>query len=74
MSKSIPEEITVAKLSMEAARIALEALFEKIDALPRSEKVIATDGLQEACSKLRAAQAVVALLEARARQASGEHV
>jgi hypothetical protein len=70
MPKTIPDEITVAKLSMEAARVALDALFEKIDALPRSEKVIATDSVQEACSKLRAAQAVLAELEADARRAA----
>jgi hypothetical protein len=71
MPNSIPDEITVAKLSMEAARIALEALFAKIAALPRSEKVIATDGVQEACSKLKAAQAELAQLEASARKAMG---
>jgi hypothetical protein len=71
MPKSaVPDEVVVAKLSLEAARVALEALFEKIQALPRSEKVIATDKVQEACDRLRAAQDVLAQLEASATGAS----
>lgn len=52
----IPDEIAVAKLSIEAARIALESLFAKMSTLPRSEKVIVTDTVHQACSRLQAAQ------------------
>jgi hypothetical protein len=62
MARSIPDEIVVAKLSIEAASVALDALFEKMNALPRSEKMIATDKLQEACKRLRAAQELLAQL------------
>lgn len=63
MSSDIPNEVAVAKLSIEAARIALESLVEKIVAQPRSEKMIATDTVQEACARLKAAQALLAQLE-----------
>lgn len=63
MPKQIPDEIAVAKLSIEAARIALESLLQKMSALPRWEKVIATDKVQEACATLQAAQAVLKQLE-----------
>lgn len=63
MSSSIPNEVVVAKLSIEAACIALEALFEKIEAQPRSEKMIVTQTVQEACARLKAAQALLAQLE-----------
>lgn len=63
MSDDIPNEVVVAKLSIEAARIALETLFEKIEAQPRSEKVIVTETVREACARLKAAQALLAQLE-----------
>ena len=63
MAYKIPDEVAVAKLSIEAARIALESLFEKMNALPRSEKMIATDKVQEACARLRSAQEVLKQLE-----------
>jgi hypothetical protein len=63
MSHKIPDEVAVAKLSIEAARIALESLFEKMSALPRSEKIIATEVVQQACATLRSAQAVLKQLE-----------
>lgn len=59
MPHKIPDEVTVAKLSIEAARIALESLFEKMGALPRSEKVMVTDTVREACARLQAAQDVL---------------
>lgn len=65
MSKKIPDEMLVAKLSMEAASIALESLFEKMKTSPRSEKVIATDPVQEAISRLRVAQGLISDLETR---------
>lgn len=67
MSKSsVPDEVVVAQLSIEAARVALESLFEKMKSLPRSEKVIATEKVLEACSRLKAAQEMLNQLEASA--------
>ena len=63
MPGKIPDEVAVAKLSIEAARIALESLFDKIKAQPRSEKMIVTEHVQEACVRLKAAQALLAQLE-----------
>ncbi len=63
MPNKTPNEVTVAKLSIEAARLALESLFEKMKALPRSEKIIANEVVQEACATLRAAQDVLKQLE-----------
>lgn len=62
MSK-VPDEIVVAKLSIEAARIALESLFEKMNALPRSQKMIVTDTVHDACQRLQAAQDLLKELE-----------
>lgn len=59
----IPDEIAVAKLSIEAARIALESLFTKMSALPRSEKVIVTETVHDACTRLQAAQDLLKQLE-----------
>jgi hypothetical protein len=66
MPGKIPDEVVVAKLSIEAARIALESLFEKIKAQPRSEKMIVTETVQEACGRLKAAQALLSRLELEA--------
>ena len=63
MPKNIPDEVVVAKLSIEAARTALESLFERMRALPRAEKVIVTETVHEACLRLKAAQALLAGLE-----------
>jgi hypothetical protein len=63
MPNKIPDEVIVAKLSIEAARVALESLFEKMKTQPRSEKVIATETVHEACSRLKAAQDLLARLE-----------
>lgn len=59
----IPDEIVVAKLSIEAARIALESLFEKMSALPRAQKMIVTDKVHDACQTLQAAQELLKQLE-----------
>jgi hypothetical protein len=64
MTKNVPDEVMVAKLSIEAARIALDALLEKLKALPRSEKTIVTEKVHEACTRLKAAQDVLLQLEA----------
>jgi len=66
MPGNIPNEVVVAKLSIEAARVALESLFEKMKSQPRSEKTIATGTVQEACARLKAAQALLAQLEIEA--------
>ena len=66
MANNVPDEVLVAKLSIEAARIALDALFEKMKALPRSEKIIVTEKVHEACTRLKAAQEVLLQLEAAA--------
>jgi hypothetical protein len=62
--KNVPDELVVAKLSIEAAGIALEALFEKIEGAPRSEKVIASNSVHEAIARLKSAQTLLAELEA----------
>lgn len=69
MPGDVPNEVLVAKLSIEAARVALESLFEKMKTQPRSEKMIATETVQEACARLKAAQALLVQLE---RQALGD--
>jgi hypothetical protein len=67
MPGDVPNEVLVAKLSIEAARVALESLFEKMKTQPRSEKMIATETVQEACARLKAAQALLVQLELLAR-------
>jgi hypothetical protein len=63
MPKNIPNEIVVAKLSIEAAYTALESLFERMDAMPRAEKVIVSDTIHAACLRLQAAKELLARLE-----------
>lgn len=63
MANKIPDEVVVARLSIEAARVALEGLFERMKVTPRSEKVMVTDTVQEACVRLRAAQDLLDQLE-----------
>jgi hypothetical protein len=60
---NIPNEIVVAKLSIEAAVTALESLFERMNVMPRAEKVLISDTVQEACSRLQAAKDLLARLE-----------
>jgi hypothetical protein len=64
MPASIPNEIVVAKLSIEAACTALESLFERMRVMPRAEKVIVTDTVREACLRLQAAKDLLVQLEA----------
>ncbi len=52
----IPEEIQVAKRSIEAAYEALEALFERMKVMPRADKVIVSNTVHEACLRLLAAK------------------
>ena len=63
MPNKIPDEVVVARLSIEAARIALESLFERMKVTPRSEKVMVTNTVQEACVRLKAAQELLDQLE-----------
>jgi hypothetical protein len=66
MPKKIPDEVVVARLSIEAARTALESLFERMRVMPRAEKVIVTETVHEACLRLQAAQALLTGLETTA--------
>jgi hypothetical protein len=70
MPNKIPDEVVVAKLSIEAARVALESLFEKMKTLPRSEKVMVSDTVREACARLNAAQVLLQELETMETPAS----
>jgi hypothetical protein len=63
MPNKIPDEVVVARLSIEAARVALEGLFERMKVTPRSEKVMVTNTVQEACVRLKAAQDLLEQLE-----------
>lgn len=63
MSNKIPDEVIVAKLSIEAASVALESLFEKMKASPRAEKMMINENVREACQRLKAAQALLAELD-----------
>jgi hypothetical protein len=63
MSSKIPDEVVVARLSIEAARVALEGLFERMKVTPRSEKVMVTNTVHEACVRLKAAQELLDQLE-----------
>lgn len=63
MSSEIPDELSTAKLTIEAASTALRALFERIEAAPRHEKIMANDSLLEAMAQLRSAQAALAEVE-----------
>jgi hypothetical protein len=63
MPNQVPNEVVVAKLSIEAASLALESLFQKAEAVPRAEKMIVSDKVREACQRLKAAQDALAELE-----------
>ncbi|RYZ06094.1 MAG: hypothetical protein EOO73_16920 [Myxococcales bacterium] len=63
MTTPIPDEIQVAKLSIEAAYTALDSLFERLRVMPRGEKVILSDTVHEACLRLKAAKDVLTRLE-----------
>ena len=63
MPTKVPDEVVVARLSIEAARTALESLFERMSVMPRAEKVIVSETVHEACLRLQAAQALLTGLE-----------
>jgi hypothetical protein len=63
MPANIPNEIVVAKLSIEAAYTALESLFERMRVMPRAEKVLVSDTVHEACLRLQAARDLLTRLE-----------
>jgi hypothetical protein len=63
MPNKIPDEIVVAKLSIEAASVALESLFQKMQASPRAEKMMVGENVREACQRLKAAQALLTELD-----------
>ncbi len=63
MTTNIPEEIQVAKLSIEAAYTALDSLFERMQVMPRAEKVMVSETVREACLRLRAAKDLLLRLE-----------
>lgn len=64
MTTNIPDEIRIAKLSIEAAYTALDSLFKRMQVMPRAEKIIVSDTVHEACSRLQAAKDLLAKLEA----------
>lgn len=57
MKTNLPDEIQIAKLSIEAAYTALESLFKRMEVMPRAEKVMVSEAVQEACLRLQAAYA-----------------
>ena len=63
MPNQVTNEVVFAKLSIEAASLALESLFQKADALPRAEKMIVSDKVRQACQRLKAAQDALVELE-----------
>ena len=63
MPNKLPDEIVVAKLSIEAASVALESLFQKMQSAPRAEKMMINDKVREACLRLKAAQELLAQLD-----------
>jgi len=63
MPTQIPDEIQIAKLSIEAACTALESLFKRMEVTPRAEKVIVTEAVHEACLRLKAAKELLLRLE-----------
>lgn len=66
MRVNVPSEIVVARLSIDAATTALESLFDRMNVLPRAEKVIVNDTVHEACLRLQAAKDLLLQLEAAA--------
>ena len=71
MPNNVPDEVVVARLSIEAARTALESLFERMRAAPRAEKVIVSEMVHEACLRLQAAQTLLAQLETASTNEDG---
>lgn len=65
MAPKTPPEIVAAKLSIEAAYVALEALMARMLVMPRSEKVIISDQVREACLRVQAAKDLLQQLETK---------
>ena len=63
MPGDIPNEVVMARLSIQVAVVALESLCEKLSALPRTQKVLATAEIAEACGRLKSAQELIERLE-----------
>ena len=63
MPSDIPNEVVMARLSIQVAVVALESLFEKMSALPRGEKTLVSAEVVEACERLKVAQKLLAQLE-----------
>lgn len=63
MPTDIPNEIIVATLSIEAASTALESLFERMNVMPRAEKVIVSQTVNEALERLQAAKDLLIQLQ-----------
>jgi len=63
MPGNIPNEVVMAKLSIQVALTALETLLEKLQVMPRTEKMLISAEMVEACERLKAAQELLARLE-----------
>jgi hypothetical protein len=63
MRTDVPKEIIVATLSIEAASAALESLFERMNVMPRADKVIVSDTVHEALERLQAARDLLERLQ-----------
>lgn len=63
MTTTVPDEIQIAKLSIEAACTALESLFKRMKVMPRAEKTMVSDTVQQACERLQAAKDLLSRLE-----------
>jgi hypothetical protein len=63
MPSNIPNELVMAKLSIQVAVVALESLFEKLEVMPRTQKTLISPEMVEACERLKAAQDLLLRLE-----------
>lgn len=63
MPRNTPNEIVMARLSIQLALTALETLLEKLEVLPRTDKTLISPEMVEACERLKAAQELLARLE-----------
>ena len=63
MTTTVPDEIQIAKLSIEAACTALESLFKRMEVMPRAEKIMVSDTVRQACERLRTAKDLLGQLE-----------
>jgi len=63
MPNNIPNEVVMARLSIQVALTALESLLAKLQVMPRTQKVLISPEMVEACERLKAAQELLARLE-----------